>query len=77
MSCEPNAKQVPSHDVPLRCSARTHGELIDGHILKLRCRDRGCCDVQAAQTRGRGERVHHCWDLWNPDHMWTTFEMDE
>ncbi len=59
---------------PLGCAGRTHAVVTDGRVLRIRCRDNRCRDVQAARDRGLGEKVFHCWDLMNIANGWTELE---
>lgn len=57
--------------IPLSCAARTHAYIVDGRILRIRCRDNRCPECQAAKERG--ERAYHCWDV-SSLRGWTEFE---
>lgn len=59
---------------PLACNARNHASLVDGRVLRIRCRDSRCRDVIDARNRGLGEKVIHCWDTQNIANGWTELE---
>lgn len=51
----------PVGALPLRCEARIHALVEDGRLLRLRCKDKTCPDVQ--QAKARGLKVFHVYDL--------------
>ena len=56
---------------PLRCHARTHALVVDSRVIRIRCKERGCPDVQHAKATG--QIAIHCYDIVSRAE-WTEFE---
>ena len=56
---------------PLRCKARTHALLVDHRVIRIRCKERGCPDVQRASAHN--QIAVHCYDV-ETRAEWTEFE---